>query len=33
MERTEELAVGHDVELWHHARKIARFEHEPKIQF
>jgi hypothetical protein len=32
MERAEELVVGHDVELWLHARKIARFEHKPKIQ-
>ena len=33
MERARQLVVGHDVELWQRDRKIARFDHQPKIQF
>jgi hypothetical protein len=32
MEQARRLVDGHDVELWQHERKIARFEHKPKIQ-
>src|ERR1700729_3608643 len=32
-EQAERLVDGHDVELWQRARKIARFEQKPKIQF
>jgi hypothetical protein len=32
-EQAEQLVDGHDVELWQRARKIARFEHQPKLQF
>jgi hypothetical protein len=33
MEKAKQLVNGHDIELWQRARKIARFEHQPKIQF
>jgi hypothetical protein len=33
MNQAERLADGHDVELWQRARKIARFEHKPTIEF
>jgi len=33
MEKAKQLVDGHDVELWQRARKIARFDHKPKIQF
>ena len=33
MEQAQQLVDGHDVELWQRARKLARFEHKPKIQF
>jgi hypothetical protein len=33
MKRAERLADGQDVELWQRDRKIARFDHKPKIQF
>jgi hypothetical protein len=33
MEKAERLVDGHDVELWQRARKIAKFECKPKIQF
>jgi len=33
IEKTEKLVDGHDVELWQRDRKIARFDHKPKIQF
>jgi hypothetical protein len=33
MERAEQLVDGHDVELWQSHRKIAKFDHKPKIQF
>ena len=33
MEEAKQLVDGHDVELWHRARKIAKFAHKPKIQF
>ena len=33
MEKAKRLAVGHDVELWQRDRKVARFDHKPKIQF
>jgi hypothetical protein len=29
-EQAKQLVDGHDVELWEHARKIARFDHKPK---
>jgi hypothetical protein len=32
-EKAEQLVNGHDIELWQRDRKIARFEHKPKIQF
>jgi hypothetical protein len=32
-EPAEQLVDGHDVELWQRDRKIARFNHKPKIQF
>jgi hypothetical protein len=32
-EQAKQLVDGHDVELWQRARKIATFEHKPKIQF
>ena len=32
MEKTKQLVDGHDVELWQRARKIARFDRQPKIQ-
>jgi hypothetical protein len=32
-EHAKQLVDGHDVELWQRDRKIARFEHKPKIQF
>ena len=31
-ERAKQLVDGHDVELWQRDRKIARFNHKPKIQ-
>jgi len=33
MERAEQLVDGHDVELWQRDRKIAKFQHTPKLQF
>jgi hypothetical protein len=33
MKQAEKLIHGHDVELWQRDRKIARFDHTPKIQF
>ena len=33
MEEAKQLVDGFDVELWQRARKIARFEGKPKIQF
>ena len=33
MEQTRQIVDGHDVELWQRARKIAKFDHKPKIQF
>jgi hypothetical protein len=33
MEQAEQLVDGHDVELWQRDRKVATFEHKPKIQF
>jgi hypothetical protein len=33
MEKAKQLADGHDVELWQRDRKVARFDHKPKIQF
>jgi hypothetical protein len=32
MEKAKQLADGHDVELWQRDRKVARFDHKPKIQ-
>jgi hypothetical protein len=32
-EQAKQLIDGHDVELWQRDRRIARFEHRPKIQF
>lgn len=32
-EHAKQLVDGHHVELWQRDRKIARFEHKPKIQF
>ena len=32
-EKAKRLVDGHDVELWQRVRKIARFDHKPKIQF
>jgi hypothetical protein len=29
----KQLVDGHDVELWQRDRKIATFEHNPKMQF
>jgi hypothetical protein len=31
MEQAKQLADGHDVELWQRSRKIAVFQHKPKI--
>jgi hypothetical protein len=31
--QAEQLVDGHDIELWQRARKIARFEYKPKMQF
>jgi hypothetical protein len=28
--QAEQLVDGHDIELWHLARKVATFEHKPK---
>jgi len=33
MKQAEQLVDGYDVELWQRARKIARFDHKPKMQF
>jgi hypothetical protein len=33
MEKAKHLAGGHDVELWQRDRKVARFDHKPKMQF
>jgi hypothetical protein len=30
--QAEQLADGHDVELWQRGRKIAKFSHKPKNQ-
>jgi hypothetical protein len=32
MEQAKLLVDGYDVELWQRDRKIAKFEHKPKIQ-
>ena len=32
MEKAKRFVDGHDVELWQRDRKIARFDHKPKIQ-
>jgi hypothetical protein len=32
MKQAEQLADGHDVELWQRDRKIARFDQKPKDQ-
>jgi hypothetical protein len=32
-EQAKQLVDGHDVELWQRDRKVAAFEHKPKIQF
>lgn len=32
-EQAKQLVDAHDVELWQRARKIAQFQHKPKIQF
>jgi hypothetical protein len=32
-EKAKQLLDGHDVELWQRDRKIAKFDHKPKIQF
>jgi hypothetical protein len=31
MERARQLVNGRDVELWQRDRKIARFDHKPKM--
>jgi hypothetical protein len=31
-EQAKQLVDGHDVELWQRDRKIASFDHKPKIQ-
>ena len=28
--QAEQLVDGHDVELWHRDRKVAKLEHKPK---
>lgn len=33
LEHAQQLVDGHDVELWQRARKIARLDHKPTIQF
>jgi hypothetical protein len=33
IEQAKQLVDGHDVELWQRDRKIAKFDHKPKIQF
>ena len=33
MEKAKQLVYGHDVELWQRDRKIARFDHNRKVQF
>jgi hypothetical protein len=33
IQRAEQLVDGHDVELWQRDRKVATFDHKPKIQF
>jgi hypothetical protein len=32
MKQAEQLADGHDVELWQRDREIARFDQKPKDQ-
>ncbi len=31
IERARQFVNGHDVELWQRDRKIARFDHKPKV--
>ena len=31
IEQARQLVDGHDVQLWQRARKIATFQHKPKI--
>ena len=33
MEKAKRLVDNRDVELWERARKVATFEHRPKMQF
>jgi hypothetical protein len=33
MEKAKRLVDNRDVELWERARKVATFEHKPKMQF
>ena len=33
IEKATQLVDGYDVELWQYDRKIATFDHKPKIQF
>jgi hypothetical protein len=33
MEKARRLVDNRDVELWERARKVATFEHRPKMQF
>jgi hypothetical protein len=33
MEKAQRLVDTRDVELWERARKVATFEHRPKMQF
>jgi hypothetical protein len=33
MKKAKLLVDGHDVELWQRDRKIARFDHKPKLNF
>jgi hypothetical protein len=33
MEKAQRLVDNRDVELWERARKVATFEHKPKMQF
>jgi hypothetical protein len=30
IKRAQKMVDGHDVELWQHARRIAKFEHRSK---
>ena len=33
MEKAKQLVDGHDIELWQRDRRVAAFDHKPKMQF